>query len=176
MPTWWFKSFITKQITITEIWTQRKFYSSNLGVISQSFRWNLLETFHICQIFQKFPYFCQFYYRNYREQNSIFTKICGSQQKMNKPKWNLAYVEKTYCSFFAKNFVWKRTSMLKALVFPNYKNMIRIIWFCIVLTVKTCSMHKNLHYHVRSPMVYLKQAITSTLLLAFVAIFTSNNV
>ena len=66
--------------------------------------------------------------------------------------------------------------MLKAHVFPNYKNMIRIICFCIVLTVNTCSM-QNLHYHVRSPVVYIKQAMTSTLLLALVAIiFTSNTI
>ena len=42
----------------------------------------------------------------------------------------------------------KRTSMLKARVFPNYKNMIRIIHFCIVLTANTCSLHENQHYHV----------------------------
>ena len=47
--------------------------------------------------------------------------------------------------------------MLKARVFPNYKNMIRIICFCIVLTVNTCSMHGDLHYHVRSPMVYVNR-------------------
>ena len=58
--------------------------------------------------------------------------------------------------------------MLKAHVFPNYKNMIRIIWFCIALTANTCSMHGNLHYHVRSPIVYVKQAMTSTLLMALV--------
>ena len=41
-----------------------------------------------------------------------------------------------------------RTSMLKARVFPNYKHMIRIIHFCIVLTANTCSLHENQHYHV----------------------------
>ena len=52
-----------------------------------------------------------------------------------------------------------------------------IIWFCIVCTINGCSMHENLHYHVRSPLVYVKQATTSTLLLALVAtIFTPNNV
>ena len=67
--------------------------------------------------------------------------------------------------------------MLKARVFPNYKNMIRIIWFCIVLTANTCSLHKNQHYHVWSSMIYVKHAMTSTLLLALVAIvFTPNNV
>ena len=30
-----------------------------------------------------------------------------------------------------------RTSMLKVCVFPNNKNMIRINWFCIVLTANT---------------------------------------
>ena len=30
--------------------------------------------------------------------------------------------------------------MLKARVFPNYKNMIRIVQFCIVLTANTCSL------------------------------------
>ena len=70
-----------------------------------------------------------------------------------------------------------RTSMLKVRVFPNYKNMIRIIWFCIVLTAYTCSLHENQHYHVWSSMVYVKQAMTSTLRLAVVAIiFTPNNV
>ena len=38
--------------------------------------------------------------------------------------------------------------MLKAHVFPNYKNVIRIIWFCIVLTAGTCSWHENQHYYV----------------------------
>ena len=72
---------------------------------------------------------------------------------------------------------YQRTSMLMARVFPNYKNMIRIIWFCIVLTANTCSLHENQHYHVWSSMVYVKQAMTSTLLLALVAIvFTPNNV
>ena len=33
-------------------------------------------------------------------------------------------------------------------------------------------MHETLHYHVRSPMVYVKQAMTSTLFLALVAIFS----
>ena len=33
-------------------------------------------------------------------------------------------------------------------------------------------MHGNVHYHVRSPMVYVKQAMTSTLLLALVAIIS----
>ena len=28
----------------------------------------------------------------------------------------------------------KRTSLLKVLVFPNYKNMVKIIWLCIVFT------------------------------------------
>ena len=66
--------------------------------------------------------------------------------------------------------------MLKAPVFQNYENMIRINCFFIVLTVNTCSM-QNLHYHVRSPVVYIKQAMTSTLLLALVAIiFTSNTI
>ena len=38
-------------------------------------------------------------------------------------------------------------------------------------------MHGNLHHHVRSPMVYVKQAMTSMLLLALVAIiFTPNKV
>ena len=60
--------------------------------------------------------------------------------------------------------------MLKARVFPNYENMIKIIWFCIVLTANTCSLHENQHYHVWSSMVYVKQAMTSTLLLALVAI------
>ena len=70
-----------------------------------------------------------------------------------------------------------RTSMLKVHVFPNYKNMIRIIWFCIVLTANTCSLHENQHYHVWSYMVYVQQAMTSTLLLALVAIvFTPNYV
>ena len=55
--------------------------------------------------------------------------------------------------------------------------MTRIISFCIVLTANTCSLHENLHYHVRSPMFYVKQAMTSTLLLALVAIiFTPYNV
>ena len=69
--------------------------------------------------------------------------------------------------------------MLKARVFPNYKNMIRIIWFCIVLTANTCSLHvhENQHYHVWSSMVNVKQAMTSKLLLTLVAIvFTPNNV
>ena len=66
--------------------------------------------------------------------------------------------------------------MLKARVFPKYKNMIRIIWFCILFTAYTCSLHENLHYHVPSPMVYVKQASAVTLLLALVAIvFTLNN-
>ena len=67
--------------------------------------------------------------------------------------------------------------MLKARVFPNYENMIRNIWFCIVLTANTCSLHENQHYHVLSSMVYVKQVMTSTLLLALVAIiFTPNNI
>ena len=71
----------------------------------------------------------------------------------------------------------KRTSMLKVRIFPNYKNMIRIIWFCIVLTANTCSLYENQHYHVWSSMVYVKQAMTSTLLLALVAtVFTPTNV
>ena len=71
----------------------------------------------------------------------------------------------------------ERTSMLKARVFTNYKNLIRIIWFYIVLTANTCSLHENQHYHVWSSMVYVKQAMASTLLLALVAIvFTPNNV
>ena len=38
-------------------------------------------------------------------------------------------------------------------------------------------MHGNLHNYVRLPMVYVKQAMTSTLLLALVATsFTPNNV
>ena len=41
----------------------------------------------------------------------------------------------------------KRTSMLKAPVFPTYKTMIRITSFCIVLTANTCSLHENQHYH-----------------------------
>ena len=69
------------------------------------------------------------------------------------------------------------TSMLKASVFPDYKNMITIIWFCIVLTANTCSLHENQHYHVWSSMVYVKPAMTSTLLLTLAAIiFTPNNV
>ena len=40
--------------------------------------------------------------------------------------------------------------MLKAPVFPNYKNMIRIISFCIVLTANTCILHENQHYHMVS--------------------------
>ena len=63
-----------------------------------------------------------------------------------------------------------RTSMLKGHVFPNYENMIRIIWFCIVLTANTCSLHENQHYHVWSSMVYVKHAMTLTLLLALFAI------
>ena len=82
--------------------------------------------------------------------------------------WHSKWVGKSY---------FERTSMLKARVFPNYKNVIRIIWFCIVLTANTCSLHENQHYHVWSSMVYVKQAMTSTLLLALVAIvFTHNNV
>ena len=38
--------------------------------------------------------------------------------------------------------------MLKARVFPDYKNMTRIIHFCIVLTANTCSLHENQHHHV----------------------------
>ena len=52
-----------------------------------------------------------------------------------------------------------RKSMLKTRVFPNYRNMIRIIWFCIVLTANICSLHENQHYHVWSSMVYVKQTI-----------------
>ena len=37
---------------------------------------------------------------------------------------------------------------LKARVFPIYKNMARIILFCIVLTANTCSLHEHQHYHV----------------------------
>ena len=33
--------------------------------------------------------------------------------------------------------------MLKARVFPNYTNMIRIIWFCIVFTAYMCSLHET---------------------------------
>ena len=33
--------------------------------------------------------------------------------------------------------------MLKVRVFPNYKNMIRIIWVCIVLTANTCSLQEK---------------------------------
>ena len=56
--------------------------------------------------------------------------------------------------------------------------MIRIVWFRIVLTVNTCScsMHGNLHYHVRSPMVYVKQAMASLLLALVAIIFTPINV
>ena len=67
--------------------------------------------------------------------------------------------------------------MLKACVFPKYKTMITIIWFCIDLTANTCSLHENQHYHVWSSRVYIKQAMTWTLLLVLVAIvFTPNNV
>ena len=62
--------------------SQIHFSSSIMDVISQSFRWKLPVSFSLCQIFEKYPYFCQFYYRNDREQNNIFTKICGPQQKM----------------------------------------------------------------------------------------------
>ena len=82
-----------------------------------------------------------------------------------------------------RSFCWfcheaaQRTYMLKVRVFPNYKYMIRIIWFCIVLTANTCSLHENQHYHVCSSVVYVKQAMTLTLLLALVAIvITPNNV
>ena len=85
--------------------TQLKFYSSILGVISQSFSWKLPMSFDKCKIFQKYLYFCQFYYRNVREQNNTFTKMCVSQQKMYQPKWNVAHEEKKYCRFFAENFV-----------------------------------------------------------------------
>ena len=37
-------------------------------------------------------------------------------------------------------------------------------------------MHENLHYHVRSPVVYIKQAMTSTLLLALVSIIFTPNI
>ena len=67
--------------------------------------------------------------------------------------------------------------MFKARVIPNYKHLIRIIWFYIGFTAYTCSLHVNLHYHVWSSMVYVRQASKSTLLLALVAIvFTPNNV
>ena len=79
--------------------TQLKFYSSILGVISQSFSWKLPVSFDMCQIFQKYPYFCQFYYRNDREQNSTFPKMFGLRQKINQPEWNLAHVKN------AKNFL-----------------------------------------------------------------------
>ena len=37
----------------------------------------------------------------------------------------------------------ERTSMLKARIFSNHKNIIKIIWFCIALTINTCSMHEK---------------------------------
>ena len=80
---------------------QRKFYRSILSVISQTFSWKLPVPFDMCQIFQKYPYFCPFYYRNDREQNNTFTKIFGLEQKINRPKWNLAHVKN------AKNFLVK---------------------------------------------------------------------
>ena len=71
---------------------------------------------------------------------------------------------KPACTATQTSEIYERTSMLKALVFPNYKYMIRIIWFCIVLTANTCSLHENQHYHMWSSMVYIKQAMASTLL------------
>ena len=70
-----------------------------------------------------------------------------------------------------------RTSMLKACVFPNYKNMVRIIWFWIVFTVYTCSLHETYIIIFDHQWFYVTQALTSTLLLALVGIvFTLYNV
>ena len=66
--------------------------------------------------------------------------------------------------------------MLKARVFPCNKNMIIIIWFCILYFLHM-QFACNLHYHVWSSMVYVTQTLTQALLLAWVAIvFTPNNV
>ena len=81
--------------------------------MSQSFSWKLPVSFDMCWIFQEYPYFCQFYYRNDREQNGTFTKVCGPQQKIHQQKWNLAHVEKRYYYFLTENFVRKVKSIKK---------------------------------------------------------------
>ena len=60
---------------------QLKFYSSILGVISQSFSWKLPMSYDMSHIFQKYACFCQVYNRNDRKQNNTFTN-CGPQQKI----------------------------------------------------------------------------------------------
>ena len=59
-----------------------------LGVISQSSSWKHPVSSNMCWFFQEDPYFCRFYCRNDREGNGTFTKICGSQQKMDQQMWN----------------------------------------------------------------------------------------
>ena len=90
----------------------------------------------------------------YTFKNSHLVKILDFDYVILKPA----------CTATQTSEIYERTSMLKALVFPNYKYMIRIIWFCIVLTANTCSLHENQHYHMWSSMVYIKQAMASTLL------------
>ena len=46
-----------------------------LGVITQSFICMYRLSPDMCLIFQEYPYFCQFYYRNDREQNWTFTEM-----------------------------------------------------------------------------------------------------
>ena len=58
-----------------------------LGVITQSFNWKYwLFLFYMCLIFQEYPYFYQFYYRNDREQKGTFieksVKHCFSSLQM----------------------------------------------------------------------------------------------
>ena len=64
-----------------KILTQLKLENSILGVITQSF--NSIKVFQLknmsfdmCEIFQEYPVFCRFYYRNDREQNGAFTEMC----------------------------------------------------------------------------------------------------
>ena len=51
---------LPKEITQLKFETQQKYYSSILGVISQSFSWKCPLSFDMCWIFQEHPIFAIF--------------------------------------------------------------------------------------------------------------------
>ena len=57
--------------------TQIKLVDTILSAITQSFNWKYRLFFiYMCLIFQEYPYFYQFYYRNDWEQNRRFIEKC----------------------------------------------------------------------------------------------------
>ena len=78
-----FRKFTVSRLLPKEILTETVWNSAkNLQQC-----WKPPVSFDMCWIFQEYPFFfffCQFYYRNNREQNRIFTQICEPKQKINQ--------------------------------------------------------------------------------------------